>query len=220
MLNLPERTNYEKKIPKTKFYQNLSLPNRVKQQFASEIDAIIWQNKISPDTLGISAGENVSEIEVIEIRLNRRGISKNLLEIMDRGIPYHIIFVLTFDGCARIAASYKEKVSKKDDRYKVDKYFFTEWKPLSEFSLELKGLNLDKIYENLLRSFLPGERPQLRSLKDTVFLQKEIERQTLLCESLEKKVKGETQFNIQVLLNQELREERRKLEEMLSEKRS
>ncbi|MCK4270226.1 MAG: DUF4391 domain-containing protein [Methanogenium sp.] len=215
MLNLPESTEYKKRIPKTKFYQNLNLPNKVKQQFVDEIDTIIWQNKISPESVGISVGEDVLEIEVIEIKLNQKGISKNLLEIMDRGIPYHIVFVLTFGGKAQIVIGYKEKVGKKEDKYRIEKYYFSDWLLPDEFAPELKGLSLDKIYENLLREFLPEDRPQLKDLRDTIALQKEIERQAALCNSLENKVKSEKQFNVQVQLNRELREERIKLEEML-----
>jgi len=218
MLNLPKNTEYGKKIPKTKFYQNLNLPNKVKQQFVDEIETIIWQNKISPDTISISAGEDVTEIEIIEIQLHQKGISKNILEIIDRGIPYHIIFVLTFKGEAQVGIGYKEKIKKKDDKYRVERYYFSEWASLDHLAIELKGLNLDRIYENLLRPYIPEERPQLKNLKETITLQKEIEKQTALCEALKKKVKSEKQFNVQVILNRELREARITLETLMSEK--
>lgn len=216
MLNLLKSTEYNRRIPKVKFYQNLDLPNKVLQQFVDEIDTIVWLNKISPDTMGVSAGEEVIEIEVIEIKLRQKGISQNILEIMDRGIPYHIVFLLAFHGEAQVAIGYKEKNKKKDDKYKVEGYYFSKWLPIDEFVLELKGLNLDRIYENLLRQFIPEDRPQVGDLKDTVALQKMIEKQMALCESLEKKVKSERQFNVQVRLNRELREERAKLDELLA----
>jgi hypothetical protein len=216
MLGLPKSTEYNKRIPKTQFYRNLDLPNKVKQQFADEIDTIIWQNKISQDTMAVSVGEEVTEIEIIEIRLRQKGISKNILEIMDRGIPYHIVFLLTFKGEAQIAIGYKDKSQKKDAKYRVEGYYFSEWASTDEFVLELKGLNLDRIYENLLRRFIPKERPQVRDLRETIALQKEIEKQAALCESIEKRMKNESQFNLQVELNRKLREEKAKLNELLS----
>jgi hypothetical protein len=218
MLQLPKSTEYGKKIPKTKFYQNLNLPNKVRQQFIDEIETIIWQNKIAPDTISIASGEEVTEIEVIEIQLHQKGISKNILEIIDRGIPYHIIFVLTFGGRAQVGIGYKEKIKKKDDKYRVERYYFSEWAATDEFTFDLKGLSLDRIYENILRHFLPGETPQRKDLKDTITLQKEIEKQTALIEALEKKMKSEKQFNVQVILNRELREARINLETLMSEK--
>jgi len=216
MLGLPKSTEYNKRIPKTQFYRNLDLPNKVKQQFVDEIDTIIWQNKISPDTMAVPKGEEVTEIEVIEIRLHQRGVSDNILEIMDRGIPYHIVFALTFKEEVQVAIGYKEKSQKKDTKYRVERYYFSEWTSTNELVLELKGLNLDRIYENLLRQFIPKERPQVRDLRQTIAIQKEIEKQAALCESIEKRVKNESQFNVQVQLNHKLREERAKLSELLS----
>lgn len=216
MLGLPKSTEYNKRISKTQFYRNLNLPNKVKQQFVDEIDTIIWQNKISPDTMAVPKGEEVTEIEVIEIRLHQRGVSDNILEVMDRGIPYHIVFALTFKGEVQVAIGYKEKNQKKDAKYRVEGYYFSEWASTDEFVLELKGLNLDRIYENLLRQFIPEERPQVQDLRETIVLQKEIEKQAALCESIEKKMKSERQFNVQVQLNHKLREERAKLSELLS----
>jgi hypothetical protein len=216
MLGLPKSTEYNKRIPKAQFHRNLNLPNKIKQQFVDEIDTIVWQNKISPNTMAVSAGEEVTEIEVIEIRLHQKGISKNILEIMDRGIPYHIVFALTFNGEVQVAIGYKEKNQKKDPKYRVEGYYFSEWVPSDEFVLELKGLNLDRIYENFLRRFIPKERPQVRDLRETIALQKDIERQAALCESIEKRMKNESQFNVQVQLNRKLREERAKLDELLS----
>ncbi len=216
MLGLPKSTEYNKRIPKTQFYRNLDLPNKVKQQFVDEIDTIIWQNKISPDTMAVPKGEEVTEIEVIEIRLHQRGVSDNILEIMDRGIPYHIVFALTFKEEIQVAIGYKEKSQKKDTKYRVERYYFSEWTSTNELVLELKGLNLDRIYENLLRQFIPKERPQVRDLRQTIAIQKEIGKQAALCESIEKRVKNESQFNVQVELNRRLREEKAKLDELLS----
>lgn len=216
MLGLPKSTEYNKRISKTQFYRNLNLPNKVKQQFVDEIDTIIWQNKISPDTMAVPKGEEVTEIEVIEIRLHQRGVSDNILEVMDRGIPYHIVFALTFKEEVQVAIGYKEKSQKKDTKYRVERYYFSEWTSTNELVLELKGLNLDRIYENLLRQFIPKERPQVRDLRETIAIQKEIEKQAALCESIEKRVKSESQFNVQVQLNRRLREEKAKLDELLS----
>lgn len=216
MLSLPKNTEYNKRVPKTKFYQTLNLPNKIKQQFVDEIDTIIWKNKISEDTIGISKGKDVIEIEVFEVKLHQKGINENLLEIIDRGIPYHTVFVLAYDNKAQIVIGYKERTNIKDDKYKVDKYYYSDWFYPDKFALELKGLNLDSIYETLIRQFMPENKPQLKGLTETIALQNMIEKQTRLCQSLEKKVKTETQFNIQVQLNHELRDSKAKLDELLT----
>ncbi len=104
-----QRVRNTEKDPETKFYQNLNPPNKVRQQFIDEIKAIIWQNKIAPDTITIAAGEDVTEIEVIEIQLHQKGISRNILGMIGRGIPYHIVFVLTVEGKGRLVSAIKRK---------------------------------------------------------------------------------------------------------------
>lgn len=136
---------------------------------------------------------------------------------MDRQIPYHIVFVLTYDGMAQVVIGYKEKSKRKDATYRVEKYVRSDWCSPDDCMPVLKGLNLDSVYEHLLREYLPEEHPQRDDLGETIALQTEIEKQTALCAALEKKMKKEKQFNKQVRLNRELRVERKKLEGMLSE---
>ena len=156
--------------------------------------------------------KKLTEIEVIEIQLHQKGISKNILEIIDRGIPYHIIFVLTIEGKAQVGIGYKEKIKKKDDKYRVERYYFSEWAATDELTFDLKGLNLDRIYENLLRQFLPdGDTPAQGP--EGYHCPPERDRETdRSLRSIEKKMKSEKQFNVQIVLNRELREARIKLE--------
>lgn len=70
MLGLPQSTEFNKRIPKQKFYENLTVSPAIKKAFAEQIKIIYWRNKIATTTVNLSAGEQVTEIEVFEIRLN------------------------------------------------------------------------------------------------------------------------------------------------------
>ncbi|WP_286725322.1 DUF4391 domain-containing protein, partial [Pelotomaculum sp. PtaB.Bin117] len=94
MIDLPKSTVFNRRIPKQKFYENLSVTAELKRIFVEQINVIYWRNKISPTTVNIAAGETVAEIEVIEIRLNQPGLDKRVLQLIDREIPYHILFLL------------------------------------------------------------------------------------------------------------------------------
>ena len=96
MLGLPRSTEYGKRIPKQKFYDNLSISPELKRVFAEQIAAIFWSNKLSPDTLNVAAGDTVDEIEVFTIRLNQPSLDTRVLQQIDKQIPYHIIFVLEY----------------------------------------------------------------------------------------------------------------------------
>lgn len=67
MLGLPSATEYNKRIPKQKFYENLSVTPALKRIFTEQIQSVIWANKIAPSTMNISVGKEVTEIEVSEL---------------------------------------------------------------------------------------------------------------------------------------------------------
>ena len=98
MQNLPESTQFNRRIPKQKFYDNLSVTPALKRAFVDQIRLIYWKNKIAASTLNLAAGETVTEIEIFEIRLNTPSLDEAVLRLIDREIPYHIIFLLEYDG--------------------------------------------------------------------------------------------------------------------------
>ena len=71
MLGLPQSTEFNRRIPKQKFYEKLEVSPAVKRAFVEQIKIIYWRNKLAPTTLNIAPGQAVTEIEVLEIRLNQ-----------------------------------------------------------------------------------------------------------------------------------------------------
>lgn len=108
MFVLPESTQFERRIPKQKFYANLSITPALKRVFTEQIDTIIWRNKLSAQTLNVARGERVEELEVFLIRLRQRSLNNSVLELIDREVPYHIIFLLDFEGEFQARIGYKE----------------------------------------------------------------------------------------------------------------
>ena len=69
MLNFPKTTEFGRRIPKQKFYENLDITAEVKRLFVEQIKLITWRNKLSAQTMNIAPGQSVTEIEVFHIRL-------------------------------------------------------------------------------------------------------------------------------------------------------
>jgi hypothetical protein len=210
MFDLPKSTVFGKRIPKQKFYDNLSVTARLKRIFVERISLITWRNKIAPSTINVAEGETVREIEVIAISLNQREFDKQILRLIDSEIPYHILFLLEYNDGVQAWIGYKEHVgaaiSRTKAAFKPETYYHTEWLAPEALNLRLDGLNMDKVYENLIRQ-VAGER-----LDDTDGRIKEAvgrdERRRKLAKeiaALEKKVNSEKQFNRQVELNEELK---------------
>jgi len=214
MLNFPQSTYFNKRIPKQKFYDTLKISSGLEKLFVREIDTIHWEHKFSPETLNISAGVNVTEIEIITIVLKQQDITRTLLEIIDREIPYHIVYVLKYNEYGRIWINYKEESKTRKDKYTVDSSYKTEWMKFEELSLNINGLDLDKVYENFIIQVSGGKIKVEASedLKDAVMMVKEKDKLSMYAAALENKIKNEKQFNRQVALSNELRKVKEELD--------
>ena len=214
MLDLPKSTVFGKRIPKQKFYDNLTVTAQLRRVFVEQINLMTWQYKIAPSTINISEGKSVKEIEVISIRLNQKELDKRVLPLIDKEIPYHILFLLEYSGEVQAWVGYKEQA--KMSAFKPGTYYHTDWLTPDALNLRIDGLDLDKVYENLIRQ-IAGER--LRDSEDGIkeAVNRDERRQKLKKEiaTIEKKIRNERQFNRQVELNGELKWLRVELEELL-----
>jgi len=217
MLDFPKSTFFNRRIPKQKFYDKLNVSSSLEQQFVREIDTIYWKNKLSPETLNISTGTNVTEIEVFEIALKEQSISKNIIEVIDREIPYHLVFVLRYKDFGQIWISFKEDSKSRDGKFKVDSYYKTGWVKYDDLSLKMEGLNLDKVYENFILQVADGKLQVENGsdIKEAVSKAKEQEKLEAKIKKLEAKIKNEKQYNRQVKLMSELRKVKAQLENSL-----
>lgn len=218
MLALPKSTEFNKRIPKQKFYDNLTVSLALKRSFIDQIRIIYWTNKIAPTTVNLAAGKTVTEIEVFLVRLNEENLDENVLRQIDREIPYHILFVLEYDGRFKAVIGYKEAAGSGKAAFKVDRYYQTEWVSEDELPVHLDGLNIDTVYENFVRQIagdtLQAAAPQ-ESLKESV--ERDDRREELKKEiaKLQAKIRKEKQLNRQMEMNSELKDLKRELEEQL-----
>lgn len=217
MLDFPPSTVFNKWVPKKKFYENLSISSRIEKQFVAEIESVFWTHKLSPETLNVSPGTRVTEIEVFEVNLKEQQVSDNLIATIDREIPYHLVFVLRYEGRAQLMISYKEESKSREDKFKVDSYYRTDWIDYEKMTLSIEGLDLDRIYENFI-SQIAGDELNLEKaedMRDAVIIAKERDRLETYITKLEAKIRKEKQFNFQRELNQELRRAKEKLKDYL-----
>ena len=207
MLGFPVSTEFNKRIPKQKFYDNLDVSPTLRRVFVDQIRLVYWRNKLAASTLNIAAGEVVSEVEVFEVRLNETKLDEAVLKQIDKEIPYHILFILTCDGKAQAWIGYKEAAASGSNAFKVNRYYHTDWMPEDELQLRIDGLIMDTVYESLVRQ-IAGDKLQAdsgESLKETVERdenKKQLEKQIA---ALEGKMRSEKQLNRQMEINAELK---------------
>lgn len=214
MLGFPVSTDFNKRIPKQKFYENLDVTPAMRRIFVEQIKTVFWKNKLAATTLNIAAGEAVTEIEVLEVRLTQPQLDESVLRQIDREIPYHILFILTCDGNTQAWIGYKESTATGNKAFKVNKYYHTDWVPQDDLHFTVDGLDMDAVYESLVRQ-IAGDELQTEtgeSLKQSV---ERDEKKKLLekqIATLENKIRKEKQLNRQMEMNAQLKKLRRELE--------
>lgn len=124
-------------LPKEAIFRNLEIAPKVKAAISSDVRKLTLIHTISPQTSTLAAGENVQEINVIEIELKKSGVDLKVLEVIAKALPFKVLFVLTYEGQERFAAYHS-------------KLFVTEWGAAGEYPLKLTGLNLDAIWKNIV----------------------------------------------------------------------
>lgn len=215
MLGLPRSTEFNKRIPKQKFYENLPVTPAIKKTFTEQIKIIYWRNKLAVTTLNIASGEQVTEIEVFEVRLNATDLDENVLRLIDREIPYHILFLLEYDGKYQAVMGYKEAAGSGKAAFKVERYYRTDWLAEEDLPLHLEGLTIDAVYENLIRQIagdcLTGN--ESTTLKESVEQQKQREQLEKQIAALEAKMKKEKQLNRKIELKAELKKLKQALDD-------
>lgn len=215
MLELPSSTAFNRRIPKHKFYENLSVTPELKRVFIDQISVIYWRNKIAATTMNIGAGDTVTELEVFELRLNQQSLDTRVLQLIDKEIPYHIIFLLSYGDLFQAWIGYKEQSQTKQGIFKVNSYYHTDWVKPEQLNLRLDGLTVDTIYESFIRQIArdrlqPIETETTKvgnqiSIKEAI--ERDDKRQKLMKQiaALESKVNKERQFNVRVGLNTKLK---------------
>lgn len=216
MLGLPKSTEFNRRIPKQKFYENLDVSHALKRIFVEQVKTIYWKNKIATSTTNLTEGSNVTEIEILEIKLNNAELSEQLLRQIDKEIPYHILFLLSKDDKYQVWIGYKE-ASTGNNAFKVNSYYHTDWYAENELQVKLEGLNLDAVYENFVRQ-IAGDKLSvantIESLKDSVEreeLRRRLENQIA---KLEKQARSEVQPNKKFELVKRVNAYKKQLKEM------
>ena len=136
---------------------------------------------------------------------------------MDKEIPYHILFLLEYQGRYQAWIGYKEASASGTAAFKVNKYYHTEWMEEDDLPVKLEGLDIDSVYENFVKQ-IAGDKLQAaeagESLKDTVAREEEKEALRKQIANLQAKIKKEKQLNKQMQLNGELKKLKKELEAM------
>ena len=205
MLGFPQTTEFNKRIPKQKFYENLDVSPALKRVFVEQIKLIHWRNKLAESTMNIAPGQAVTEIEVIEIKLTQPQLDEAVLRQIDKEIPYHILFVLSYGNKVQAWTGYKEAAETGKKAFKVNKYYHTEWMLEDELILDIEGLNMDAVWDNFIIQVGGVELEQGNDLSEQIELDDRKVQLAKDIEKLEKQARSEKQPNKKFQLVQQVK---------------
>lgn len=210
MFGFPASTEFGKRIPKQKFYENIDISPEQKRMFIKQIHSICWQCKLAATTLNLAAGSTVTEVEVFGLELNAPELDETLLRLIDKAIPYHILYILTYDSRAQAWIGYKDT----SGGSAAIRYYHTEWVSEDALAFSIDGLNLDVVYESLVRQ-VAGDALNAdsgESLRESMARDEKKRQLEKQIAALERKMRNEKQLNRRMEINAELKRLRKILE--------
>ena len=137
MLGLPKATELSKQLPKNAIYAKFQMNTAEKAKIDADISRITIVNEVSAEKVHISAGDQVKSFFVLLVALKKKDFDDKTIITISKLIPQNMLLVLECGNEAKLA-TYHTKLMQ------------TEWKRKEALSVELKGLNLDSAWENII----------------------------------------------------------------------
>lgn len=202
----PKQAEFNRVLPKSKIYEHGKPTRAVRDGFVVQINQIVWQYKLAPETINLPSRPGVPEIEIFSLELKTPEVSEDVLRCIDKAIPLPIFYNLTFEGRVKTVAAYKRPSDADASRWVVDAYFSSPWHPVDgERSALPVALDMAGLYEQMLRRLMPFPARSGETLKDHVERLSQLRSRQTEYAKLEARLHKEKQFNRKVELNSQLR---------------
>ncbi len=214
----PKQAAFMRSVPKSKIYDYARPSRAVKDRFVSEVDKITWQYKLAPETINIAAKPAVPEIQIFGVSLKTKTLSDTVLRTIDKAIGFPIFYELTFENQIKITAAYKRHNEADSSKWVVGTYFESPWLTVESPREPLPlALDMEKLYEHMLRPLMPLPPRGMESLKAHAERLENIQSKQKELGKLETRLHREQQFNRKVEINAQLRALKNELETLSAE---
>lgn len=206
-ISYPKQATFGRNLPKNKIYEHSRANTQLKDLFVKQVEQIVWQYKLAPETINLSAKPGVPEIQVFAIQLKTSELNLDVLRCIDRAVQFPIVFELGFDGRTKVVGAYKRQIVSDASRWTLSDYFATDWLP-SDFQRTAMpvALDLGSLYEQILLRLIPLTVRQQESLVDLVARVEQLVAKQREIEKTASKLAKEKQFNRKVEINTKLRQ--------------
>ena len=137
MLGLPKNTELNKPLPKTAIYAKFQMSAAEKAKVDADISRIVIVNEVSAAKLNLAPGETVQTFFVLQVVLKRKEFSEKTLIALSRLIPQKMVLLLEQEGQVKLAVYHTKLLQ-------------TPWCDPTALRLDIKGLTMDAVWENVV----------------------------------------------------------------------
>lgn len=208
-INLPARTKVGRVVPKNAFDEYTN--TKQKKLFTDCIQRITWTHKLSADTVNLDS-KDIQEIQVFKIELKQKSDISKILEIINKSIPYHIVFWVEHDQEAYISTASKHTHPTNNDIAVIDWTFTSDWfdKDDNSYAFNLKG-SLDAVFKDICVQLTGQPELSNQSLDSILKNQQEKYRLKKEISRLKSAISRSKQFNKKVDLHLKLKNAEKEL---------
>ncbi len=209
-VSYPPQAAFGRTLPKNKVYAHSRAGTRLKNLFVQQVEQIVWQFKLAPETINLPARPGVSEIQVFTIHVKTPDPSFEVLRAIDQAVPFPIIFELAHAGRIQVVACYKRSIGPQNDadasQRAMSDYYASGWlSDRAERGALPMALHLGGLYEQMLRALLPLPARPNETMAEHVARLEALAAKQREADKTAARLAKERQFNRKIDINAELR---------------
>ena len=214
-ISYPRQAAFGRVLPKNKIYEHSGTTPAVREMFVRQVEQIVWQYKLAPETINLVSKPGVPELQIFAIQLKTPELKLEVLRCIDGAIQFPIIFELTFEGKSQVVAAFKRPSESDSNRWVVSDYFSTQWMPTDSLRVAMPlALDLGGLYEQLLKRLLSLPLRSNENLAELVNRIQLVRLKEIEIQKIKSKLVKEKQFNRKVELNAQLRSIRQEIDNL------
>ena len=181
MYGLPSTTEIKKQLPKKAIYAKFNMPTSQREHFDADIARIDIEVGVSKATVpALAEGEEIKEFYVLGIQLKRKEYDPKNILMLTKLLPHKMIFALHYGEEIQFAIYHSKLIT-------------SDWKQTDEATLLLSGLNLDAVWENIVKGIGHIEVEEGNTLTEQIKADEEQVRLLAQIKTLERKMANEKQ---------------------------
>lgn len=139
MFGLPISTERRQQLPKKAIYAKFGLKPSQREGFDADIARIDIVAVISPSTVpALGSGDEVKEFYVLAVQIKRKEYDAKNIMLLTRLIPQKMVFALQYGNQTQFSIFHTKLIT-------------SDWQSSENATLPLSGLNIDAVWENIVK---------------------------------------------------------------------